>query len=88
MTRPSVGLVGHNQAPCRGATASLPTRGRPAVAKFPCKGTTDYGQGPLQGGGWMLPGLAHKGSSRAGIATYSVVPARATNCRAPARSDH
>ncbi|RWW45075.1 hypothetical protein BHE74_00049122 [Ensete ventricosum] len=35
-----------------------PTRGRPIVAKAPYKGAISYSHGPLQGGGWMLSGLA------------------------------
>ncbi|RZS16959.1 hypothetical protein BHM03_00049039, partial [Ensete ventricosum] len=40
-----------------------PARGRPTMAKAFCKGAIGCSQGPLQGGGWMLPGPTRKGSS-------------------------
>ncbi|RZR99613.1 hypothetical protein BHM03_00029206 [Ensete ventricosum] len=46
------------------ATAWPPARGRPVIAKAPYKGATGCGQGPLQGGNWILPRPARRGSSR------------------------
>ncbi|RZS19291.1 hypothetical protein BHM03_00051669 [Ensete ventricosum] len=65
--------------------ASPPTRGQSAAAKAACKGAISYGQGPLQGGDWMLPGPARR-RLPAGTTTCNAVPTRVVGCRAPARS--
>ncbi|RWW24454.1 hypothetical protein GW17_00011259 [Ensete ventricosum] len=48
MARPSVGVAGHGQAPCKGSRP--PTRGRSAAAKAPYKGVIGCSQGPLHRG--------------------------------------
>ncbi|RWW38366.1 hypothetical protein BHE74_00056404 [Ensete ventricosum] len=68
-----------------------PTTARPsaslagAVAKAPCKGATDYGQGPLYRGRSAVASLQGR-LPPAGTVACSMAPAGATGCRvAPAK---